>query len=236
VRDFSLAGTRALMRGRACLAGVVLLSAGCGGGGASGGRPPSDRAAIAQTVRGYLSAVADSDASAVCDRLTATAQHDLATMGGAGSCEDGATAITKPLKDGDRRSLRSARVFDERIHGARATAKVTGEGTAPRQLPLEKDGGRWKIAGFEGGVHFTSQGEAACITGGLQNYDAHKVPRFWYREGRGDFRDYIVAVCRRAEQRGLISGPGAADRAKILAIARQVIRDMARSGQISAPG
>jgi hypothetical protein len=235
VQDSSLAGTRALMRRwRACLLGAAVL-AGCGGGSAS--RPAgSDRDQIAQTVHAYLRALADSDASGACGELTALAQRDLATMAGRGSCEDGARAVSRAVGDSDRRGLRSAKVFGQRIQGAKATAKVTGEHNAPRQLPLVKQGGRWKIAGFEGDLHFRSRADAACISGGLHNYDAHKVPRFWYREGRDDFRDYIVTVCRRAERRGLTSGPGKADRAQVLALARQVIREMTRSGQIHPPG
>jgi hypothetical protein len=220
---------------RACVVGAALL-AGCGGG--SGGsehplpRPTgSDRDQIAQTVRGYLKALADSDASIACQELTVIAQQDLATMAGGGqSCEDGAAALSRQVRDSDRRGLRAAKVFDERIHGAKATAKVTGNGSSPRQLPLAKEGGRWKIAGFEGNVHFTSQAEAACIAGALQAYDDHKSPKFWYREGRNDFRDYIVAVCRRAAERNLLKQN--VTRAQLAPIAREVMREMRRRGQI----
>lgn len=215
------------------MVGAALL-AGCGG---HPGLPPptgSDRDQIAQTVRGYLKALADSDASTACEELTATAQQDLATMGGSGSCETGAASLSTQVQDSDRRSLRSAKVFDQRIHGARATAKVTGKGTPPRSLPLEKEDGRWKIAGFEGNVHFTTQAEAACVTGAMQAYDAHKSPRFWYREGRKDFRDYTVAVCTRADKRGLLTQHTTA--AQLAPIARQVIREMQRRGQIGATG
>jgi hypothetical protein len=211
---------------------AALVLAGCGGGGHASPPPPhgSDRDQIAQTVHEYLNALADKDAASACDALSVTAQQDITTMNGGGSCEDAASALIKQVRDADRHSLRSAKVFDERIHGARATAKVTGETSAARDMPLEKQDGRWKIAGFEDNVHFTSQAEAVCITGALQTYDGHRADKFWYREGRNVFRDYAVDLCSRADKRGLLNRH--TTQAQLIPLARQVIREMRQRGEI----
>jgi hypothetical protein len=225
---------------RAWLVGGVLL-AGCGGSE----KPATDQPAtgtareqIAAVVHGYLDALAEADGPRACGHLTLVAQDDLTSMTNAPTCEDAVGAMDDVLDDRSRRQLRSAKVTVGAVKGTQASARLASDTLAmPRSIPLEQDDGQWKIAGFEGDVHPPNPQQAQCIAGGMNAFDTGTVPKFWAREGRSDYRDYIVDVCRRAEAAGLMDeDPDSASlRRKLTPIARKVIREMVRRGQIKAP-
>jgi hypothetical protein len=78
-----------------------------------------------------------------------------------------------------------------------------------------------------------SRAEAACVEGGIGAFDRGEVDAFWKREGRVDYRAYIVGTCRGADRRGLLDRSGS--KPQIARIAGQVILRMVRSGQIRDP-
>ena len=180
-----------------------------------------------------MEAFAEGDGQAACDRLTASAQHNLATGSGASSCEDGVAKLARSLDDSARDKLKNVRVSEANIIGAKATVKLaSGQTQPPAAVPLEKADGEWRLAGFPSGVNFGSQAEAECISGGMQGFDAGSVAPFWRKEGRSDFRDYIVAICRRADQRGVLESQ---DKAALEKIARSVLLEMDKRHQIRLP-
>jgi hypothetical protein len=218
---------------------VTIALAGCGGAEKPATDPPAagtSREQATAAVRGYLNALAEADGPRACGHLTITAQDDLSSMANAPSCEDAVNALGDLLDDQSRRAMHSAKITVATVEGTKATAKLTSDTTAvPRSVPLEKADGEWKIAGFEGNLHTRDPQQAQCIAGGMDAFDKGTVPKFWAREGRKDYRDYIVAVCRRAKAAGLLDEDLATAKRKLPAIARKVIRDMVRRGQIKAP-
>jgi hypothetical protein len=78
-----------------------------------------------------------------------------------------------------------------------------------------------------------SKAEAECVAGGLDQFDEGGGDPFWQREGRADFRDFIVATCRKADAKGLLNGaePGP----ELQEIAGEVILSMVQRGQIRDP-
>jgi hypothetical protein len=78
-----------------------------------------------------------------------------------------------------------------------------------------------------------SKAEAGCVAGGLDQFDKGGGDPFWQEEGRADFRDFIVAVCRKADAKDLLNGepPGT----ELRDIAGQVMLRMVDRGQIRDP-
>jgi hypothetical protein len=216
---------------------ALVVLAGCGGSGERAADPPaaaSARQQVAAAVHGYLNGLADADGKQACAHLTRAAQADLTAATTAPTCEVAVGAFGKQIGDDARRRLRAARVTVGAVHATTATARLAGRNLPfPRAIPLRRDAGEWKIAGFEGDVHFTSPEDAQCISGGMNTFDRGTAPKYWFHEGRKDFRAYIVEVCRRAVRRGILDDPDA--KRKIVPIARQVIREMVRRGQIKSP-
>jgi hypothetical protein len=218
---------------------VAIVLAGCGGAEKPATDPPAvgtPREQAAAAVHGYLKALADGDGPRACGHLTITAQDDLSSMANAPSCEDAVGAMDDLLDDQSRRQMRSAKITVGAIKGTKASARVENDNLAvPRSVPLEQDDGEWKIAGFEGDLHTRDPQLAQCIAGGMDAFDKGTVPKFWAREGRSDYRDYMVAVCRRAQTAGLLDEDLATAKRKLPPIARKVVHDMVRRGQIKAP-
>jgi hypothetical protein len=218
------------MRPLRCLL-VLTVLAGCGGSDPKSG---SDREQVEQTIKGYMNGLADGDGEQACGHLTESAQGNIATAGGANSCQEAVDGLKDALPDDDRQKLRAVRVTEARIDGSTAEARIsTGSETPPDPVPLEKTGDGWKIAGFPSGVQFGSQAEAQCISGGISEFDDGGSARFWRREGREDFRDYLVELCRRADRRGVLEGN--VDMREFRRIAGEVILEMQHRGQIAQP-
>jgi len=177
-----------------------------------------------------MQALADGDGRTACGRLTESAQRNLATGSGASSCEAGIEELARSFTDRARAMLNSARVSEAKINGARAKVTIASGQTRPEApVPLEKAGGKWRLAGFPSGVNFRSQVEAECVSDGMSNFYQGRTDPFWRKEGRADFRDYVNTVCRRADR------SGARNRAEVERIAAEVVLEMVKRGQIRDP-
>jgi hypothetical protein len=211
---------------------ALALLAGCGESDESPGGG-SEREQIEAVVVDYMHALADGDGEQACARLTSAAQKSLAAGTGAESCAAGVEQLAGSLDSDARTLLGSVEVTVNDITGSKATVKVAaGEAQPPGPVPLEKADGEWRITAFASGVNFSSQDEAECVAGGMSAFDDGEGDGFWRKEGRSDFRDYIVEVCRRADRRGAFKSN---DRDEFDAIAREVILEMVKRGQIRDP-
>jgi hypothetical protein len=78
-----------------------------------------------------------------------------------------------------------------------------------------------------------SKQQADCVAGGLDQFDEGGGDPFWQTEGRADFKDFIVATCRKADAQGLLDGsePGP----ELQKIAGEVLLSMVKSGQVRDP-
>lgn len=154
-----MAGTCARLAGRALpglAAGLLLLPAGCGGGGG----PQSDPDAVVHVLKDAAKAVADKDGDKACGYLTPDAQRQAVLTVGAerafGSVDcatlvNRATAFLTPL---DKKRIESLEPANVQVNGAAASATMAtqpgtaaGQGTSV-QLNLQKVGEDWKISGF----------------------------------------------------------------------------------------
>lgn len=119
------------------------------------------------------------DGPGACRHLTLVAQDDLTSASNVPSCEEAVKALDRALDDQARKRLRAAKVTVGQVQGATAAVKLAG-GDLPvaRSIPLKQDAGEWKIAGFEGDVHYRSPEDAQCIAGGLNAYDRGTAPKF----------------------------------------------------------
>jgi hypothetical protein len=148
---------------------------------------------------------------------------------GADTCEEAIEQYKDALPDEARDKMRNARVSKVTIDGTTAQVTIADGNTET----VEKSDGEWRVALFTAEVEFRSKAEGECITGGMQQFEAGGGAPFWQTEGRADFRDFIVATCRRADAKGLLEGaePGP----EFEKIAGRVILRMVRSGQIRDP-
>lgn len=181
---------------------------------------------------GYLEALADGDGEAACRHVGEQAQRDLATIADARSCADAIEKLHDALDDEQRDKLRDSRVARIRIDGARAEATIAGGDT----IPFEKVDGVWKAVAFASGGGSQTGAEGECIIGGMEEFDDGGGHAFWRREGRADFRDFIVETCRRADRQGVLTEAGGeAEQRAIKRIAGTVIAEMVERGQIRVP-
>lgn len=118
---------------------LVALVAGCGGGG-------SDRARVADAVRGYLGAIADRDGHGACELLTRDAQLSVfrtkrAHAGADHPAQACATVVRSfaPLYGPAR--LRGVTVSQIKVDGDRARARADGV-----PIELERVSGEWKLS------------------------------------------------------------------------------------------
>jgi hypothetical protein len=198
------------------------LLASCG----SDEQPRTDRGQIEATVTSYFDAAAAGDGDEACRWLTAGAQRDIANRAGTESCEKGIAQVGDALPPEARHAMHEARPADVTIRGRTAQVTVALEGVDP--VFLEKGAGGWRITVLRVDQVSRFNAEGNCITSGMQEFDG--ADRFWRREGRGDFKDLVVATCRQAAAKGLLDDAAAIER-----IARRVMRRMARRGQIPDP-
>jgi hypothetical protein len=213
------------------LASALVLLTGCGSDGEP--RVGSDREQVEAAMTGYLEALADGDGEEACRHVAERAQRDLATIADARSCADPIEKLHEALDEEQRDKLRDSRAARIRIDGARAEVTIAGGDT----IPFEKvDGGGWKAVAFGSGGGYRTRAEGECIIGGMNEFDDGGGHAFWRREGRADFRDFIVETCRRADRQGLlVEDGGEAEQRKISRIAGRVIAVMVERGQIRDP-
>lgn len=222
-----------MLRGIACLVAALAVGA-CGG--SSEPAPADDREQIEETVSAYFAALVDGDVEKACGQVTEAVQRNIATARGQDSCERALEGVDRAIESdpaGEER-MRAMRVADVEIDGATASVRVAfGESDAPAPIPMEKTGDGWRIAGLINDVDYRSQAEAECVQGGMQSFAVGEADPFWKREGREDFRDYIVQTCRRAYDQGVLDEPG--NEAELQRIAGRVLLRMVRSGQVRDP-
>jgi hypothetical protein len=181
---------------------------------------------------GYLDAFADGDGEEACRHVAEQAQRDAATIADARSCPEAIEKLGEALNDEQRDKLRDSRVARIRIDGARAEVTIAGGDT----IPFEKVDGGWKAVAFGSGGGYRTRAEGECIIGGMNEFDDGAAHAFWRREGRADFRDFIVEMCRRADRQGVLTEDGGeAEQRAIKRIAGRVIMEMAKRGQIREP-
>jgi hypothetical protein len=127
--------------GAACAA--CLFATGCGG--------QSDADRIQQTVKTYLSALADGDGAKACDQLTgdqtrAVVDHAITSLPElqASGCADALTKLSGSLGADEKQTLRDAKVTQVQVSGDSATAEVVG---GSKTAELQKSHGRSLISG-----------------------------------------------------------------------------------------
>jgi len=125
-----------------------------GGGRSSGNdassssaRSASARGAVVSAVRSYLGALASHDSARACSEMTASAQQGIvaiAPKGTGSTCQTVVASISKLITRPEAKFVRDAKVFDVRVTGTTATAKIAGAASAAR---LVRKDGHWKISG-----------------------------------------------------------------------------------------
>lgn len=131
---------------------MVLVVAGCGGGGA----PKSDADAVSQVLKDAAKALADGDGDKACSYLTPDAQRQAQLQIGAGALGQvdcptlvkRGTAFLTPL---DRKQIESLEPTNVQVNGTSASATMARPPTSV-QLNLQKVGEDWKISGFANAV------------------------------------------------------------------------------------
>jgi hypothetical protein len=187
---------------------------------------------------GYLSALADADGDAACGHLTDEVQRQLAErVPGVDSCQTAVSEIGGVLPDAAAKELREVKVSEEHVDGSSARVELTAGGRyespgGPDPVRLRKTSEGWKIAALP--LRGTAEGEASerrtCMAGGLDQFDSGNISRFWQREGRPDFQEFMRRTCR------LVASKDITDRSKVAATAREVLAEMVREGTVRDPG
>jgi hypothetical protein len=127
-----------IRRGAAVLvAGVAMFAAGCGGDDSSD-VDTSDPAAV---VSALYAAAGDEDAAAMCDLLSADAQHHAAETEDEDSCEAG---IEKSLSGGTGDLLSEIEVGEATVDGDTGTVEITALGQSDSVNVVQEDG-EWKV-------------------------------------------------------------------------------------------
>jgi hypothetical protein len=120
------------------LAVVVLITAGCGGGG--------DAGTVRHVVERWSDAVVAHDNRAACaelsGRLRKSIERHLLGEGVTGSCDTWAARYVSPRHPGAHRGARAA---DAEIQGTRATVRVSAGGARDARVRLVKEHDRWLI-------------------------------------------------------------------------------------------
>jgi hypothetical protein len=114
-------------------------------------RPPER--AVADVVRDLQQAFADGEPTAICDRLTRRAKIAAGSAAHASptTCpQDVRRRLGEIRAGGGWRHSGEARVVGVRVAGSRATATIARTVGAHTDLPLSREGGRWKLDSFFG--------------------------------------------------------------------------------------
>jgi hypothetical protein len=127
---------------------VAALAAGCAPQTTSSSNSVSkfkgDQRAAAQTVEDLQAAADDSDETKICTQILSKALAGRLAAAGHG-CP---AVVDATLKDTDSTDMT---VESVRVTGDRATARVkfeTGKKDRRGNIPLVREGGRWRISGF----------------------------------------------------------------------------------------
>ena len=127
---------------------MAALAAGCAPQTTSSSNSVSkfrgDQRAVAQTVEDLQAAADDSDEAKICTQVLAKALADRLAAANHG-CP---TAVNEAIKDTDSTDMTVEAV---RVTDNRATARVkfeTGKKDRRANIPLVREGGGWRIAGF----------------------------------------------------------------------------------------
>ena len=124
-----------LLRERRAAAVVVAITVAigvlaCGGGGSS------DEDQVKDTIKSYLSAIADGDGAKACDQLSTNGRTEIAQLGaqvGASTidCEQIVQQLSSVIGSENTDSLKNAQVSSVQINGNQATATVSGANVTP---------------------------------------------------------------------------------------------------------
>jgi hypothetical protein len=107
-----------------------------------------------------------------------------------------------------------------------ALAVISGCGGSDEPEPASPERGQAETSG-------DSRAAAACIDGGMREFDSGGGHAFWRKEGREDYGDYIAATCRRADREGLLDRSGSEP--QLQKIAGEVLLEMIERGQVRDP-
>jgi hypothetical protein len=120
------------------LALVVIVAAGCGGGG--------DRGAVRRVIERWNVAVVAHDNKAACaelsNRLRRSIERHLLGKGVSGRCSTWAARYVSPRHPG---AHRAAHARDAEVSGDRASALVAASGARDARVRLVKEHGHWLI-------------------------------------------------------------------------------------------
>jgi hypothetical protein len=127
---------------------AAVLVAGCGA--------KSDKDQVTDTVQSYIDGLGSKDGKKVCDQLAGSVQSQVKSRA---STKDCATAINRFESSNTGRavapSFKTAKINEVNVKGSTASAtlslQVPGSGATPTTIPLEKQGGSWKITSPAGG-------------------------------------------------------------------------------------
>jgi SnoaL-like domain len=124
----------------AMVAACALAGAGCG---------ESDEEQVEDTVKAYMSAVADGDGEEACEQLTERGRREIAeglteVTGGEG-CAGAFESLHARAGERALRRLRNAEVTSVTVDGDTATLRIED---APHPPKLRKIDGEWKIDEF----------------------------------------------------------------------------------------
>ena len=124
-------------------AAAALAAASCGSAGTT-------EEEVTKSVRNWSAALSEGNGRAACDRMTATAEAELAAFartytrtGPPSDCAGNVRRFTAKLTGIPRRQIHDADVDDIRIAGDTAIVAMADGG--PNELVLRQDGEEWRI-------------------------------------------------------------------------------------------
>lgn len=122
--------------------GLVVLLAGCGGGGTK-----NDPKSVADA---FAKAVSNGDWSKACSLMTSEAKAQILVAGAlggkaGGGCEDALKSVMGLLDPADRDALEKAHVTEIKIQADTATVRYSSDGPDDSPTHLVNKGGHWLI-------------------------------------------------------------------------------------------
>jgi hypothetical protein len=116
----------------------------------------NERSALLAAFEGYLRAIEEEDGPAACSHLSATVRRSLEQIAAESLPGKGCAAILPrllaPTAPRVAREQRTGEVTKVRIEGDRGFVVFRAPGARLYQLPMAKEGGRWKAANATAGV------------------------------------------------------------------------------------
>ena len=124
-----------------CLAAVVVVVAGCGGGGTA-----NDPRSVAEA---FGKAIANEDWGKACSLMTTDAKAALLVAGAfggkTGSCEKAWSGVMGFLDTADREKIKQTHVTSVKVNGDTATARYSTDSNEDSPTRLVKKSGRWLV-------------------------------------------------------------------------------------------